>query len=157
MTQILCVCQNLQCIVCFSFIFSIFFFHHCAVCAHVLRVCRAEELSCMVHSGFTLAPALSLWQQIPHTLRCQLSTAFHTTCNICSLLTRVTTVSKSAWATKYHISLCCREIYRKFRIHIVFRISMGLRENPHFTACVAVKFGSGLLTVVVPPSVIRLE
>lgn len=33
---------------------------------------------------------------------------------------------------------------------------MRLRENPHFTACVAVKFGYGLLTLVVPPRVIGI-
>lgn len=86
------------------------------VCVSVLW---AEGLSCMVHSGFTLAPMVSPWQQIPHSLSCQLSTAFHTTCNICSLLTSATTVSKNVQATKYHISL-----YRKFHIHIVSCISL---------------------------------
>lgn len=109
MSQI--VCQKLSGSVCFSVTLS-HFFH--GVCAHVLYhfcvcVCWAEELSCTVHSGFTLAPVLPLWQQIPLTPTCQLSAAFHTTCNICLLLTRVTTVSKAAWAAKYQISLDRRE------------------------------------------------
>lgn len=89
------------------------------VCVSGVSVCVyahwAEGLSCMAHSGFTLALTLSPWQQIPHSLSCQLSAAFHTTCNICSLLTSVTTVSKNAQATKYHISL-----YRRLHIHIVY-------------------------------------
>lgn len=94
-SQSLCVCQNLPCIVSHS-CFSHFF--HCAVYAHVLHhsysmqqsVCWVEELCWMAHSGFTLAPVLSHCRQIPHTCCCQLLTAFHTTCNICSHLTKVT-------------------------------------------------------------------
>lgn len=133
MTQVICACQNLLRIVCFSFIYCNFFPLGCVrTCVPSVMlcvcVCRAEALSCMAHSGFTLAPVLSPWQQISHCLRCQLSTAFHTTCNICSLLTRVTTLSKTAWATKYHISLCCRETYRKFHLHIVSSISETQRK-----------------------------
>lgn len=86
--------------------------------AHVLlrshsvqgSVCGSEELSCSPSSGFTLAPIPQPWLRIPRRRRCQIPTVFHTTCNICSALTRLTAASQTAPSTQYHTSLCCIQV-----------------------------------------------
>lgn len=71
-------------------------------------VCGSEELSCSPRSDFILAP--TSWLRIPRRRRCQIPTAFHTTCNICSALTRLTAASQTAPRTQYYISLCCIQV-----------------------------------------------
>lgn len=110
-----CLLANFpSCIFCSSFIFSHFFHSTMAcTCGPSVTVCACAGSSAVQHTQVSPWHPLSYWHQIQHTC-CQLSTAFHTTCNIRSFLTRLTTVSKTVWATKYHISLCCREIHWEF-------------------------------------------
>ena len=44
------------------------------------------------------------------------------------------------------------EKFTENSISILFLVFRRLKENSHFTAGIAVKFGFGLLTITVPPS-----
>lgn len=111
---------------------------------HMYSIGSAYRIVCFELKSSAVWPAqVSPWHRCSHygcrfhTLRCcQLSPAFHTTCNMCSLLKRLTTLSKTAWATKYHMSPplprnLLKKKNKKNPIFILFLEFLWDLENSH--------------------------
>lgn len=107
---------------------------------HMCSIGAAYQIVCFELKSSAVGPVqVSPWHWCSqHGCRfrtlhcCQLSPAFHTTCNMCSLLKRLTTLSKTARATKYHMSPRCQEIYKKkIPIFILFLEFLWNLENSH--------------------------